>query len=192
MIWAVVLAAGRSRRMGTQKLLLPFGGITIVESVVGAALEASLQGVVVVLGADEERVRAKLAPSAVTFAVNEDWERGMFSSVRAGFEALPEKATAAVVMLGDQPFVKPETIDELVARHRETRRGIVLPAHDGQRGHPVLIDTKFKGEILALGPEATLRDVVRAHADDVLEVEIDDPDVLRDIDTPEDYGSGTV
>lgn len=192
MIWAVVLAAGRSRRMGTQKLLLPFGGITIVESVVGAALEASLQGVVVVLGADEERVRAKLAPCAVTFAVNEDWERGMFSSVRAGFEALPEKATAAVVMLGDQPFVKPETIDELVARHRETRRGIVLPAHDGQRGHPVLIDTKFKGEILALGPEATLRDVVRAHADEVLEVEIDDPDVLRDIDTPEDYGSGTV
>jgi len=192
MIWAVVLAAGRSRRMGTQKLLLPFGGITIVESVVGAALEASLQGVVVVLGADEARVREKLDPYPVTFAVNEDWERGMFSSVRAGFEALPEKATAAVVMLGDQPFVKPETIDELVARHRETRRGIVLPAHDGQRGHPVLIDTKFKGEILALGPEAILRDIVRGHADEVLEVEIDDPDVLRDIDTPEDYGSGTV
>ncbi len=187
MIWAVVLAAGRSRRMGAQKLLLPYGGSTIVEAVVRAALEASLQGAIVVLGADEERVRANLAPCAVTFAVNEDWERGMFSSVRAGFEALPEKATAAVVMLGDQPFVKPETIDELVARYRETRRGVVLPVHGGRRGHPVLIDTKFKSEILSLGPEATLRDIVRTHTDEVLEVEIDDPDILRDIDTPEDY-----
>lgn len=188
MIWAVVLAAGRSRRMGTQKLLLPYGGSTVVESVAGAALEASLQGVVVVLGADEERVREKLAAPAVTFAVNEDWEHGMFSSVKTGFEALPEKATAAVVMLGDQPFVKAETIDELVARYRETRRGIVLPVHGGRRGHPVLIDMKYKGEILARGPEGTLRDIVRAHPDEVLEVEIDDPDILRDIDTPEDYG----
>ncbi len=188
MIWAVVLAAGRSRRKGTHKLLLPYGESTVVESVAGAALDASLQGIVVVLGADKERVRAKLAARAVTFAVNEDWERGMFSSVRAGFEALPEKATAAVVMLGDQPFVTAETIDELVARYRETRRGIVLPVHGGRRGHPVLIDTKYKAEIIALGPEAALRDIVHAHPDDILEVEIDDPDVLRGIDTPEDYG----
>jgi molybdenum cofactor cytidylyltransferase len=91
MIWAVVLAAGGSRRMGTQKLLLPFGGSTIVETVVRAALEASLQGAVVVLGADEDRVREKLAPYPVTFSVNADWERGMLSSVKTGFEALPER-----------------------------------------------------------------------------------------------------
>lgn len=187
MIWAVILAAGGSRRMGTQKMLLPFGDGTIVESVVRAALDASLQGVVVVLGADEVRVREKLGPYPVTFAVNADWRRGMLSSVKTGFEALPEKATAAVVMLGDQPFVKAETVDELVARHRETREGIVVPVHGGRRGHPVLIDAGFKSEILGLGPEATLRDIVRAHAGDVLEVEIDDPDILRDIDTPEDY-----
>jgi molybdenum cofactor cytidylyltransferase len=187
MIWAVVLAAGGSRRMGTQKLLLPFGGSTIVETVVRAALEASLQGAVVVLGADEDRVREKLAPYPVTFTVNADWERGMLSSVKTGFEALPERATAAVVMLGDQPFVKPETIDELVARYRETRKGIVLPVHGGRRGHPVLIDAKYKAEIVALGPEGTLRDIVHAHAGEILEVEIDDPDILRDIDTPEDY-----
>jgi molybdenum cofactor cytidylyltransferase len=95
--------------------------------------------------------------------------------------------TAAVVMLGDQPFVKPETIDELVARYRETRKGIVLPVHGGRRGHPVLIDAKYKAEIVALGPEGTLRDIVHAHAGEILEVEIDDPDILRDIDTPEDY-----
>jgi molybdenum cofactor cytidylyltransferase len=187
MIWAVVLAAGGSRRMGTQKLLLPFGESTIVETVVRAALEASLQGAVVVLGADEDRVREKLAPYPVTFSVNADWERGMLSSVKTGFEALPERATAAVVMLGDQPFVKPETIDELVARYRETRKGIVLPVHGGRRGHPVLIDAKYKAEIVALGPEGTLRDIVHAHAGEILEVEIDDPDILRDIDTPEDY-----
>jgi molybdenum cofactor cytidylyltransferase len=187
MIWSVVLAAGGSRRMGTQKLLLPFGGSTIVETVVRAALEASLQGAVVVLGADEDRVREKLAPYPVTFTVNADWERGMLSSVKTGFEALPERATAAVVMLGDQPFVKPETIDELVARYRETRKGIVLPVQGGRRGHPVLIDAKYKAEIVALGPEGTLRDIVHAHAGEILEVEIDDPDILRDIDTPEDY-----
>lgn len=192
MIWAVVLAAGGSRRMGAQKMLLPFGDTTIVESVVRAALDASLQGVVVVLGADDARVRETLGPYPVTFAVNADWQRGMLSSVQTGFEALPEKAAAVVVMLGDQPFVKAETVDELVARHRETRKGIVLPVHGGRRGHPVLIDKKYGAEIVALGPEATLREVVQAHAADVLEVEIDDPDILRDIDTPEDYGSGTV
>ncbi|MFO7733396.1 MAG: nucleotidyltransferase family protein [Candidatus Aminicenantes bacterium] len=192
MIWAVILAAGGSRRMGTQKMLLPFGDGTIVERVVRAALDASLQGIVVVLGADEARVREKLAPYPVTFAVNADWQRGMLSSVQTGFEALPEKATAVVVMLGDQPFIKAETVDELVAHHRETRKGIVLPVHGGRRGHPVLIDKKYGAEIVALGPEGTLREVVHAHAADVLEVEIDDPDILRDIDTPEDYGSGTV
>ena len=188
MIWAVILAAGGSRRMGTQKMLLPFGDGTIVERVVRAALDASLQGIVVVLGADEARVREKLAPYPVTFAVNADWQRGMLSSVQTGFEALPEKAAAVVVMLGDQPFVKAETVDELVAHHRETRKGIVLPVHGGRRGHPVLIDKKYGAEIAALGPEGTLREVVHAHAADVLEVEIDDPDILRDIDTPEDYG----
>jgi molybdenum cofactor cytidylyltransferase len=187
-IWAVILAAGGSRRMGTQKMLLPFGDGTIVERVVRAALDASLQGIVVVLGADEARVREKLAPYPVTFAVNADWRRGMLSSVQTGFEALPEKATAVVVMLGDQPFVKAETVDELVAHHRENRKGIVLPVHGSRRGHPVLIDKKYGAEIVALGPEGTLREVVHAHAADVLEVEIDDPDILRDIDTPEDYG----
>jgi len=188
MIWAVVLAAGGSRRMGTQKMLLPFRGTTIIGSVVQAAVEASLDGIVVVLGADRDLVRGAFGSSPVTLAVNERWERGMLSSVQTGFEALPQAAAAAVVMLGDQPFVKPETVDELVARYRETRRGIVLPVHGGRRGHPVLIDLKYKAEIIALGPEATLREIVQAHADDALEVEIEDPDILRDIDTPEDYG----
>lgn len=191
MIWAVVLAAGESRRMGTQKLLLPFGESTIVENVVRAALDSSLQGIVVVLGADEGQVREKLSLYPVTFAVNENYAQGMLSSVQAGFEALPEKATAAVVMLGDQPFVTAETVDELIARHRETRKGIVLPVHGGRRGHPVLIATKYKSDILGLSPEGTLRQVVHACAADVLEVAVDDPNVLRDIDTPDDYGSGT-
>ena len=186
MIWAVILAAGGSRRMGTQKLLLPFGQATVVEAVVRTALASRADRALAVLGADRDAVRLKLEPYGVDFAVNEDYGQGMLSSVQAGFKALPAEAEAAVVMLGDQPFLPARVVDAVIEAYRQSGKGIVLPAFRGRRGHPVLIGLGYRDEILALDPAVGLRQLMRAHPDDVFEAEAGDANILRDLDVPED------
>jgi molybdenum cofactor cytidylyltransferase len=213
MIWAVVLAAGESRRMGTQKLLLPYGEATVVEAVAEAARKSRVDRVLAVLGADADEVRRALergtaasggvrmgasapdgyaAPTgptarSVAFAVNEEYRSGMLSSVQAAFRALPSDAMAAVVLLGDQPFIAPRVIDAVVDAFRTSGRGIVVPVFGGRRGHPVLVDLKYRDEVLRLDPADGLRQLLRAHPEDIEEVEADDPAILRDLDTPSDY-----
>ncbi len=187
MIWAIILAAGKSRRMGTQKLLLPFGEATVVEAVVRTAFASSVDRVLAVLGADRDAVRLKLEPSGAGFAINENDHLGMLSSVQAGFRALPADAEAAVVMLGDQPFLAPRVIDDVIGAYKEGRKGIVIPTFQGRRGHPVLVDLGFREEVLALDPADGLRRLMETHPRDILEVETGDANILRDMDTPEDY-----
>ena len=189
MIWAVILAAGESRRMGTQKLLLPYGKTTVVEAIVRTALDSSVDGTLVVLGADKEKVRETLKSYPVTFAVNRDFRRGMLSSIQAGFESLPGEAGAAVLMLGDQPAVPFDVVDGLVSKYRENGRGIVIPVYGKRRGHPILIEAGYRSEILGLDPEVGLRQLIQAHAEDILEVEVSSPAVLKDMDNPEDYAA---
>ena len=195
MIWAVILAAGESRRMGTQKLLLPFGDTTVGGAVARAALASRVDGVLAVLGADRAAVRAEIervegAAGRVEFTVNEDYARGMLSSVQAGFRALAADVEAAVVMLGDQPFLPAAVIDAALAAYRESGKGIVIPVFRGRRGHPVLVDLKYRGEVLGLDPADGLRQLMRAHPDDIREVEAADANILRDLDTPEDFKDG--
>jgi molybdenum cofactor cytidylyltransferase len=186
-IWAIILAAGESRRMGTQKLLLPYGEATVIETIVAKALDAGLEKVLVVLGADRDAVRARLAKCPVDFVVNTDFRRGMLSSVQAGFAALPAEAAAAVIMLGDQPAVPAPAIPAVVRAARASGRGIVIPTCGGRRGHPVLISTRYAAAVAALDPAIGLRQLQLDHPGDVLEVEVGDPAILRDLDTPEDY-----
>jgi molybdenum cofactor cytidylyltransferase len=187
MIWAAVLAAGESRRMGTQKLLLSFGETTVIETIVRTALDSEADGTIVVLGADKERVRGVLKSYPLVFAVNKDYRLGMLSSIQAGFRALPNDAEAAVIMLGDQPAIPARVLDALIRAHRESRRGIIVPVHGGRRGHPILVGTRYKDEVLGLDPAIGLRQLLRAHPEDVLEVEVSSPAVLKDIDRPDDY-----
>ena len=200
MIWAVILAAGESRRMGTQKLLLPFGDTTVVGAVRTTAQASRAGRLLVVLGADSAAIRGKLEPSGKTgasakagrireieFVVNADYHLGMLSSIQAGFVALPTDAEAAVVMLGDQPFLASRVIDEVIGAYEDGGRGIVIPTFGGRRGHPALIDLKYRDEVLALDPAEGLRGLMRAHPEDILEIDVGDANILRDLDTPEDY-----
>ena len=189
MIWAVILAAGESRRMGRQKLLLPFGETTVVGAVVGTACASRVDQVLAVLGADRDAVRQEIEPLGIDFAINEDFKMGMVSSVQAGFRALPADAEAAVVMLGDQPFLPASVVDAVVEAYRRSGKGIVVPAFQGRRGHPVLVDLKFRDEVLALDPADGLRRLMRAHPKDVFEAEVEDANILRDMDVPEDYAN---
>jgi molybdenum cofactor cytidylyltransferase len=187
MIWAVVLAAGESRRMGTQKLLLPFGDTTVVGAVTRTAAASRVDGTIIVLGADRDAVRRELAPRGVRFAVNEEFHLGMLSSIQAGLRALPDGAEAAVIMLGDQPFLGAEAVDAVIGAYRDGRPGIVIPTFQGRRGHPVLVDLKYRDEVLAFEQSDGLRRLLRAHPEDVREVGVGDANILRDLDTPEDY-----
>jgi molybdenum cofactor cytidylyltransferase len=173
--------------MGTQKLLLPYSGTTVVEAVVRAALDSKADAALVVLGSDRNKVREALRSYPVTFAVNRDFRLGMLSSIQAGFNALPGDAEAAVLLLGDQPAIPSGVIDDLVCNYRENSRGIVIPVHAGRRGHPVLVNTAYRQEILGLDPSVGLRQLVRVHPEDILEVEVSSSAVLKDMDSPEDY-----
>ena len=187
MIWAMILAAGESRRMGKAKLLLPFRGKTIIETIIENVIRSKVDKILVVLGSDKEKIEEKIKNFPLEFAFNPDYRSGMLSSIQAGFKALPEDAQAVLIILGDQPSVSSKVINKIIAAYKKTGKGIVLPVYKKERGHPVLIDTKYRQEVAKLSPKIGLRKLVYNRPDDILEVKVETSSVLRDIDDAEDY-----
>jgi molybdenum cofactor cytidylyltransferase len=188
---AIILAAGSSKRMGSQKLLLPFGNSTMIETVIDHVLQSNVDSIVVVLGADHEKVRKIIDPLSVEVCLNENHESGMLSSVVCGFNALPDDTGTALVFLGDQPAISPAVTNAVIEAYNESLHGIVIPVHDHRRGHPLLVDYKYKREIERLDLEQGLRSLMHHFPQDVLEVDVNEPGILTDIDTPEDYDKAT-
>jgi len=189
--WALILAAGSSRRMGSQKLLLPYGQSTIIETVIDNVLNSSIDHVMVVLGANQEEIQDTLEHKPVQFCHNRKHEQGMLSSVICGIKALPPDAVTALIYLGDQPGIHPAVTNTVIEAYSEELFGIVIPVHMHRRGHPLLVDMKYRKEIEKLDLEAGLRSLRHHFPEDVLEVEVDEPGILVDIDTREDYKNAT-
>ena len=189
--WAIILAAGSSRRMGTQKMLLPFNKSIIIETVINNVLNSMIDNVMVVLGADHDKIRNALNHLPVQFCHNEQHGTGMLSSVMCGFRSLPENANAALIYLGDQPGIPPIVTDTILEAYNEDLMGIVIPVYNHRRGHPLLVDLKYRWEIQKLDLEQGLRSLMHLFPEDVLEVEVDEPGILVDIDTKEDYTKAT-
>ena len=168
-------------------MLLPFGHKTIIEHIVDNILESKVDKLLVVLGSHREEILNKISGRPVLTVVNHRYKEGMLSSIKTGFEVLPEETLAAMVFLGDQPLIPISVIDRLIEGSGQTQKGIVLPVHKKNRGHPILIDVKYKHEVLILSPDIGLRALVHGHPEDVQEVEVDSPHILKDIDKPEDY-----
>jgi molybdenum cofactor cytidylyltransferase len=185
---AIVLAAGQSRRMGFPKALLPIAAHTFAEHVIGALAASRAAAIYLVLGSDAERIRREIDVTPAQVVVNEQWELGQLSSLAAGLRALPAGDYDAVIMaLVDHPLIEPGVVDAVIAAFEATGRPIVVPVHDGRRGHPVLFAARLVPELLAAPLAEGARAVVRAHADEVLEVPAPAPGVLADVDTPELY-----
>ena len=187
MIAAVILAAGESRRMGAQKLLLPFGASTVIGHVVDQFLGSAVDPIIVVMGHDAEQVAGALAGRKVCLVENPGYAAGMLSSVRCGLRAVPPECRAVLVGLGDQPSITTGTINGLIRSFTENDKGIVVPVHGGKRGHPLLFSERYRAEILARYDDVGLRGLLHTHADDVLELAAAAPSVLSDMDYPEDY-----
>jgi molybdenum cofactor cytidylyltransferase len=187
MVWALILAAGESRRMGTAKLLLPLVGSTVIESVVQTVEGAGVSGVLVVLGAEPDRVREALRGHRVEYVLNSEFRRGMLSSVQSGLRALPPSASAALVCLGDQPRLSGAAVRAVIQAGETSSRGLVVPVFGGRRGHPLLVSLRYRDEVMGLDPAVGLRQILDRHPEDILEVEAPDATPLVDMDTPEDY-----
>jgi len=183
MIAAIVLSAGKSERMGSPKALLEYRGKTFLATILAAIASARLSSVVVVAGHHYDRIVRAFPNARVAF--NPNYEQGMSTSVQAGIRALPDGLDGAAIFLVDHPIIDRQTIEALVAQLSSGR--IVVPVYEGRRGHPVLFAADLFAEILELSPDQGLNTVVKRNRDRVVEVIVENPGVLRDIDTPEQF-----
>jgi CTP:molybdopterin cytidylyltransferase MocA len=181
----VILAAGRSSRMGRDKALLPYQASTFLSSLV-KIFRARLSPVVVVLGHNAEQIRPAASGAAVV--VNEGYDRGMLSSLQTGLRALPWDADGAVFTLVDHPGLQLATLDRLIETFKHSRASLVLPLYRGERGHPALIGRALIGQLLTIPANESPKPVLRGHYGGAAFVEVDDPSVVADIDRPEDLG----
>jgi molybdenum cofactor cytidylyltransferase len=186
-IAAVVLAAGRSSRMGgPNKLLSDVIGGRMIARVVRSALGSSARPVIVVLGHDAAAVREALIGLPVTFVDNPDHAQGLSTSLKAGIAALPDDSDAALVLLGDMPKVSSAHLDRLIAAFNpDEGREICVPTYRAKRGNPVLWARRFFAEMMALEGDTGARTLIGTHAEVVGEVEMGDDGVLIDVDTPD-------
>ncbi len=187
MICAIVLAAGMSHRMGTQKLFLPFGNKTVITHIIGQLSDSVIDKIYVVTGHKAKRTAEHLCRYNLCLVTNPQYKEGMLSSVRCGFEALPENCKAALIALGDQPTITSELVNEMFQAFHKTAKGILVPVLETKRGHPVIISTSYKNEIMTCFDDVGLRGLMHAHTDDIFELKVSTPAVLSDMDSPDDY-----
>jgi molybdenum cofactor cytidylyltransferase len=184
---AVILAAGGSTRMAQPKQLMLLGEQPMVRRVTEAVCDAGLSQVVVVVGAHAEKVRQALIGLPADVVVNEAWAEGMSTSLRVGLQALRPEIQAAFVVLADQPALTPGLLRQLADHYRTTAAPIVAPFFQGQRGNPVLFTRSLFPELLALEGDQGARALLVQHSEQVECVELDDPAVILDVDTDQDY-----
>ncbi len=183
MIGAVVLAAGSSTRMGRPKSEMTIGphGPAFIDTILAILDASGISAVRVVVAPGHER-------RDVHHVLNPDPAAGMLSSILCGLRALPEGLDAVFVWPVDHPLVARETVVAMIAAFRTGDAPLVVPTHEGRRGHPVLFAARLLPALRRADPSRGAVAVVKAH-DDRLELAVDDPGVLCDIDTPEDYRS---
>jgi molybdenum cofactor cytidylyltransferase len=189
-IWAIILAAGESKRMGSPKMLLPFKGRSMIENVISNVFKSKADEIIVVLGAYFDELSLLMKRLDVSYCFNDNYMKGMLSSVQYGFKNLPQDYKAALVFQGDQPLIPPAVVDRVIDEYIHSCKGIIVPVFNSRRGHPLLVDKKYRGEIEKLLPDEGLHSLLDKFGEDLLEVETGEPGILRDFDTYDEYRKG--
>jgi molybdenum cofactor cytidylyltransferase len=187
LIAAIVLAAGRSQRMGRFKPLLPLGTNRTIERTVGLFHHAAIEEIIVVTGHRAGEMRGAVAPLPARCVENPDFPDGMFTSVRAGIQALPEGCHGFFIHPADIPLVRPHTVKRLVAAFREAPPAILYPTFRGERGHPTLIRADLAAGILTWHGAGGLRPFLQMQAAESVDIAVADEAILMDMDTAEDF-----
>lgn len=183
----IILAAGQSKRMGSiNKLLAPIDGRSMIERVVGVAVEANATDIYVVTGYESERIKSCLDGYVVNFAHNESYRLGMGTSIAEGVRALANQDyDGAMLLLGDLPYLKAETVRQVAETFAKYEGGkIVIPEYGGQPGHPVAFPETFFSELERLSGDQGAKGLRGKYRSSVVRIAVDDPGATRDLDTP--------
>jgi molybdenum cofactor cytidylyltransferase len=189
-IAAIILAAGRSTRMGTSKMLLPWNGLTVLESVLRLAKGVELAPIVVVSGAfqnETHTILAKYAPEVEEIHNSSFAQLEMFHSLKMGVAALMHRCAAAVIFLGDQPQIESHVVTQLITYFGQKKSRIIIPSFQMHRGHPIIIHHDLFPDILAMPDDGNLRVFLDNHKQDIGYVVVNTASILQDMDSPEDY-----
>ena len=185
---AIILAAGRSSRMGSHKLLLPFRGRPIVNWVLAAACASQADPVIVIIGHEAEKIDAALRAERWFLAIHNPWYvEGMSTSLRIGLAATRKDVDGAIILLGDQPLVTAEIINAMIAESAREPDAIIAASYEGRRGNPVLFPRQYFAELDTSTGDEGGRSVLARHSEQVRLMEIDDALAGFDVDTPEEY-----
>ena len=184
-IKVLVLAAGFSRRMKRNKMLLPFSHGTVIENTVRSFFQAPVAEVAVVVGYQQDEIRQALASYPVRFIENPNFPQGMSTSVQEGIKVLGEDPQVEGVLItpGDMPLIKKETVGALIEKFREGSYSVIIPVYQGKKGHPVFFAVFPSWGMYPVMPGPEVVRKIKA----TLLVEVDDPGILIDIDCPEEY-----
>jgi molybdenum cofactor cytidylyltransferase len=191
-ISAIVLAAGKSTRMGgRQKLLLQIGGKTIIEKTVNNLLKSRVDEIILVLGFERNSVKKIFSAyddERLKIVINPDFDTGMGSSISAGLEKINTNSGAAMICLGDQPFIEPEVIDLLIDCYNKGQKGIVVPVSDKEiRGHPCIFSLKYYSKLKTIQGDIGARKIIESNYKDICFFKINSEKIITDIDSLEDY-----
>jgi molybdenum cofactor cytidylyltransferase len=187
-VHGLVLAAGKSERMGSPKPLLPLGGKTFLERVVDSLEAAPLAGYHIVLGHQAPLIIQRLPRFREKVILNPEYERGQLSSLTAGLQALDWNSLDGILLcLIDHPLLSPDLIRTLVETFSIRPAPIIIPVCRGKRGHPVIFARSLFAELMQAPPEQGAVAVVCRHQQEILHLEVEDEGILMDVDTPEEY-----
>lgn len=187
MISAIVLAAGTSTRMGAKnKLALPFGKSTFIETVVDQLLASNVDEVIVVLGYEREKISNRLYTREVLFALNTDYQIGMTSSIKTGISAASENSNGYLICLSDMPFLTTVDYNKMI-NSISGNKEILLPFHHNQKGNPVFFSNDFKNDLLNHHEPEGCRGVVADNKSYVKKINFDNNHILKDVDTEDDF-----
>jgi molybdenum cofactor cytidylyltransferase len=187
MIAGVLLAAGRSQRMGQSKLLLPWHGVPLVRYAAQIALRSKIDELLVVVGHRAEHVKEALDGLPVRIVPNNAFLEGQSTSIRAGIAALDLSTAAVLILLADQPLIQAQTLDMLIEVYRREQPLIVAPRYKEQRGNPVLFARTLFPQLLKIAGDEGARAILKAYAPQTVMVDVADEGVVLDIDTPQAY-----
>jgi CTP:molybdopterin cytidylyltransferase MocA len=186
-IAGIVLAGGRSRRMGRPKALLQAGDATFLEHAIATLRAGGCDDIMVVVNDDNPEIARAIFEGCARAVTGAGPDSQQIDSLRAGLRALPDGTEAAVVLPVDHPRVAAETVRALIAAFRARGAPVVRPVYGGEHGHPVLFAAEVFDELLEEGLPEGARTVVRRHAAAAEDVAVEDPGVVIDVDTPETY-----
>ena len=186
-ISAILLGAGESKRMGANKLLLPWGKKTVLTHCADALIQSMVKEVIVVLGDRTKILKNQLRGRKVKVIMNPHYRRGMSTSIRKGIRAIDPNSHGILIALGDMPFLGSRTVNSLIRTFSQGKGTIVVPSFRGRKGHPVIFHRRYKKELLQLKEDVGGKSIIERHPEEVRLVQIRSEGVIKDIDTWKDY-----